>query len=99
MLPADSSIVGLPQFEIQSLEGTETVEIRACYRGEVSCPWCHGVQLRKKDTFVRVLRHASFGIRPSYLHLQSHKFHCKSCGRYFNQRFPGIGRGDRKSVV
>jgi transposase len=43
------------------------------------------------------LRHANFGTRPSYLHLQSHKFHCKSCGRYFNQRFPGIGRGRRST--
>lgn len=97
MPQSDSSIVGLPEFEIQSVEGTETVEIRARYRGVVSCPWCDGVELRKKDTFVRVLRHASFGTRPSYLHLQSHKFHCKSCGRYFNQRFPGIGRGRRST--
>jgi transposase len=97
MLPAHSSIVGLPEFEIQSLEGTETVEIRARYRGVVSCPWCHGVELRMKDSFDRVLRHASFGTRPSFLHLQSHKFHCKSCGRYFNQRFPGIGKGRRST--
>jgi transposase len=97
MPQSDSSIVGLPQFEIQSIEGTETVEIRARYVGPVSCPACQGVQLRMKDRFVRVLRHASFGTRPSYLHLQSHKFLCKSCGRYFNQRFPGIGKGRRST--
>ena len=97
MPQSDSSIVGLPQFEIQSIEGTETVEIRARYVGPVICPVCQGVQLRMKDSFVRILRHANFGTRPSYLHLQSHKFHCKSCGRYFNQRFPGIGRGRRST--
>lgn len=97
MPQSDSSIVGLPQFEIQSIEGTETVEIRARYGGPVSCPRCQGVQLRMKDSFVRVLRHASFGTRPSYLHLESHKYHCLSCGRYFNQRFPGIGRGRRST--
>lgn len=97
MPQSDSSIVGLPQFEIQSIEGTERLEIRARYTGPVSCPWCQGTELRKKDTFIRVLRHASFGVRPSYLHLQSHKFHCQGCGRYFNQRFPGIGRYRRST--
>ena len=97
MHPADSIVVGLPQFEIESVEGPETVRLHARYLGPVSCPWCQGVQLRMKDRFVRVLRHANFGTRPSYLHLQSHKFHCKSCGRYFNQRFPGIGRGRRST--
>lgn len=97
MPQSDSSIVGLPQFEILSLEGVETVRIRARYQGAVSCPWCQGEKLRIKDTFERVLRHASFGTRPSYLHVQSHKYHCQSCHRYFNQRFPGIGRGRRST--
>lgn len=97
MLPAHTSIVGLPEVEIQSIEGVQTVQIHARYRGVVSCPWCQGVQLRMKDSFVRVLRHANFGTRPSWLHLQSHKYHCKGCGRYFNQRFPGIGRGRRST--
>jgi len=97
MHPADSSIVGLPQFEILSIEGTETVEIRARYLGTVSCPDCQGEELRMKDSFVRILRHASLGIRPCYLHLQSHKYHCLGCGRYFNQRFPGIGKGRRST--
>lgn len=97
MPQSDSSIVGLPQFEILSVEGTETVEIRARYVGVVSCPWCQGFQLRMKDSFVRVLRHASFGTRPTYLHLQSHKWHCRGCGRYFNERFPGIGKGRRST--
>jgi transposase len=97
MHPADSSIVGLPQFEIQSIEGVETVEIQARYLGPVTCPRCQSSQLRMKDSFVRVLRHANFGVRPAYLHLQSHKYHCLGCGRYFNQRFPGIGRWRRST--
>jgi transposase len=97
MPQSDSSIVGLPEFEILDVEGTEWVQIQARYTGPVKCPWCQGTELRIKDTFVRILRHASFGIRPSALHLQSHKYHCKSCGRYFNQRFPGIGKGRRST--
>lgn len=97
MPQSDSSIVGLPQFEIQSVEGVETVRIRARYGGPVTCPRCQGEKLRIKDTFERILRHASFGTRPCYLHLQSHKYHCLSCGHYFNQRFPGIGKGRRST--
>jgi transposase len=97
MPQSDPSIVGLPQFEIQHIEGTETVRIQARYVGIVSCPWCQGEELRMKDTFVRVLHHASFGTRRCFLHLQSHKYHCLSCGRYFNQRFPGIGKGRRST--
>ena len=97
MPQSDTSIVGLPFVEIQSIYGVQTVHIRAKYVGDVSCPRCQGVQLRIKDSFVRVLRHASFGTRPTWLHLQSHKFHCRGCGRYFNQRFPGIGKGRRST--
>jgi Transposase and inactivated derivatives len=97
MHPEDSIVVGLPQFEIESVDGPETVRLHARYLGALSCPWCQGKELRMKDSFVRVLRHASLGIRPCYLHLQSHKYHCLSCGRYFNQRFPGIGKGRRST--
>jgi len=43
-----------------------------------------------KDTMERVLRHASFGLRPCLLILETHKYRCDGCRRYFNQRFPGI---------
>lgn len=97
MPQSDSSIVGLPGFKIESWEGVETVRIRARYEGPVTCPRCEGEKLRIKDTFERIFRHASFGTRPCYLHLKSHKYHCRSCGRYFNQRFPGIGKGRRST--
>ena len=97
MPQSDSSIVGLPQFEVKSIEGVETVRIRARYVGPVTCPRCGRDRVRTKTTFERVLRHASFGNRPCYFHLQSHKFRCKGCGCYFNQVFPGIGKGRRST--
>jgi transposase len=65
--------------------------MQARYLGEVVCAFCKGSRLRKKDRFVRKLRHASFGTRPCYLELESRKYHCLDCGRFFNQRFPGVG--------
>ena len=49
MPQSDSSIVGLPDVEVLQIDGVQTVQIRARYVGVVSCPWCHGVQLRRKD--------------------------------------------------
>jgi transposase len=31
------------------------------------------------------------------LHIEARKYHCRGCGRYFNQRFPGIGRWRRST--
>jgi len=97
MPQSDTSIVGLPEVEVLRIDGVQTVQIHARSLMPVSCPFCGGGRLRKKDKFIRTLRHANFGNRPSYLHLQSHKFRCKDCGRYFNQRFPGIGKGRRST--
>jgi len=96
-MPHDGSIVGLSQFEIEDVDGVETVVLRVRYAGPVACPFCGGEKLRLKDRFVRRLRHASFGLRPSYLLLEGRKFHCRGCGRYFRQRFPGIGRYRRST--
>jgi len=37
-----------------------------------------------------MIRHESFGARRAYLYLRTHKYLCRGCGRYFNDRFPGI---------
>jgi transposase len=90
-MPQDASILGLPQYEILKLEGERVVVIDVRYIGAVKCPWCDGEDLRVKDRFIRTLRHASFGTRRCVLRLEARKFHCLSCEKYFNQRFPGIG--------
>lgn len=96
-MPHDSSIVGLPDFVIEEVRGVETVVLRVRYAGPVSCAFCRSSRLRTKDRFVRLLRHASFGLRPCVLELTGRKYHCQDCGRYFRQRFPGIGRCRRST--
>ena len=90
-MPRDSSVLGLPGFEIKSIEGVERAVFEVRYVGPVACPHCQGESLRVKDRWVRIVRHASLGLRPVFLHVEARKFHCRGCGRYFNQRFPGIG--------
>ena len=90
-MPLDAIVVGLQDVEVLSFSGGNPAVLRARYVGLVMCPHCGGEKLRKKDFFIRRLRHASFGLRPVFLELESRKYQCLSCERYFNQRFPGIG--------
>lgn len=83
-------IIGLPNFKIISYGGLKTVEIIAEYTGLIECLHCRSVNLRKKDRFQRVLKHHSIGCSKSVLIIQTHKFFCRDCGKYFNQRMPGI---------
>lgn len=96
-MPPDASLLGLPQFQIDRIDGLGTVSIWAHYVGPVDCPHCKSSHLRLKDTKERVVRHASFGLRPCLLIFPSHKYRCEGCGRYFNQRLPGIGLWRRSS--
>ena len=96
-MPPDASLLGLPGFRIERWEGVETVQIWVRHLDPVSCPRCGSAELRLKDTMERVLRHASFGLRPCLLILETHKYRCGGCKRYFNQRFPGIGRWRRST--
>lgn len=84
-------IIGLPDFKIISYQGTKTVEITAEYIGKISCIHCSSENLRKKEGFNRIFKHHSIGVAKSVLLIRTYKFHCRGCGKYFNQRMPGIG--------
>ncbi len=84
------SIIGLPDFKIISYQGTKTVEIIAEYTGLIGCIHCGSINLRKKERFNRVFKHHSIGLSKSILMIQTHKFYCRDCKKYFNQRMPGI---------
>jgi transposase len=56
----------------------------------VRCPHCNSKKLRKKARIQRRVKHESIGLRRVELVVHGHKFLCRDCGRYFNQRFPGI---------
>ena len=89
-MPLDQIITNLPDLKIIRAESGSSVIVTAESTLEVSCIHCESFNLRKKDSFIRKLRHVSFGERLSELHLKSHKFKCLDCSRYFNQRFRGI---------
>lgn len=89
-MPLIQNILPANAYVIERISGKNPVVIEARYSGEVTCPDCGGGRLRKKDRFIRKLRHESMGTRRCWLHLRGWKYHCQSCGRYFHQRFPGV---------
>jgi transposase len=89
-MPHDGSILGLPEYEIKDMCGQGVINIEARHAGPARCPECGSDRVRTKGRFVRMVRHENHGMRRCVLHLEAHKYLCRSCGRYFNQRFPGI---------
>lgn len=90
-MPHDAEILGLKEYEIKDIHCPgNRMEISARYNGPICCPHCDSQRLRKKDRFIRKLRHESWGMRHCHLNLEAYKYKCLDCGKYFNQRFPGI---------
>lgn len=89
-MPLEQSILNLPGFELEDISGVDPVVLKIRYAVPPSCPHCQGKALRIKDTFYRWVRHESLGARKTILYLRTHKYLCQSCGKYFNDRFPGI---------
>ena len=89
-MPLEQSILNLPGFELEEISGVDPLILKARYLLANRCIHCQNTDLRIKDTFYRHIRHESFGQRKVYLYLRTHKYHCQSCNRYFNDRFPGI---------
>jgi len=89
-MPHEMNILGMKDYEIKEIKGQHQVVISVRYTGLIQCPHCEGERLRLKDSFIRRLRHEDWGMRECWLELESHKYLCHSCNRYFNQRFPGI---------
>ncbi|MCD6047128.1 MAG: hypothetical protein K0S08_775 [Gammaproteobacteria bacterium] len=90
-----NSILNLPGFTIKKASGTNPLFLEVEYRLIPRCVYCQGKNLRKKTTFIRQVRHESIGHRQTILRFKAHKFYCRDCYRYFNQRFPGIGKRQR----
>lgn len=89
-MPLSESILNLPGYEIEWISGRDPILMRVRHRGVFRCPFCGRSRLRLKGSYVRRVRHESFGKRAVFLLLQGKKHLCLECGRYFNQRFPGI---------
>ena len=91
-------ILGLPCYQITGIarHGRE-LRISARYSGPISCPDCGQRKLRKKDRYIRRVRHENLCGRYCVLLLEGRKWQCLGCDRYFRQLFTGIQQYQRSS--
>lgn len=89
-MPRKDPILNLPGFTIKKVLQRSPLVLEVYYRRIPRCPFCSGKDLRNKGPYWRKVRHESYGLRQIWLHIKAHKFYCRQCQRYFNQRFPGI---------
>lgn len=89
-MPDIDGIIGLPFLKIQRVEEGSKLVLEVEYVGKVSCPHCQGSRTRKKTKFWRMVRHVSYGNRLCTLKVQSFKYYCLGCHKYFNLRIPGV---------
>ena len=89
-MPPITSILGMDGFCVEDIHGINPIVFKVKYLLCRACVHCRGTDLRLKDTFYRTIRHESLGARRTLLYLRTHKYLCRACGKYFNDRFPGI---------
>ncbi len=88
---SSEAVLGLPGYQLTGIEEREgRVRLSARYTGPIACPQCEGTRLRNKGRRIRLLRHENWGTRHSVLELETQKWQCRECGRYFWQRCAGI---------
>lgn len=96
MLGINATLI-LPGFSIKKVIEGNPIVFEVIHKIKQICIYCNSKHLRIKDKFTRKVRHVTIGQRLTMLQFISHKFYCKKCNRYFNERFPGILKGKRCS--
>lgn len=94
-MPNKNCIVNLPGFKLRKVRGSNPLILKVTYHKKPRCLSCQSKDLRKKASFIRHVQHETIGPRRTCLEFTAHKFYCRSCGSYFNQQFPGIGKYQR----
>lgn len=86
----DSILLNLPGFKLTHVSGQSVLTLHVEFQWKSQCPGCGSFNLRRKDGFLRRIRHVLYGGRPSFLEVMAYKFQCRNCKKYFNSRFPGV---------
>ncbi len=89
-MPCHDITLNLPGFTIKKTSGYNPIIHDICYHRRPRCPHCKSKNLRKKDHFQRLIEHEMVGFRRVLLRFLVNKYHCRTCKKYFRQRFEGI---------
>lgn len=87
----------MPGFSIKNVSGYQPLVLDIQYNRKPRCGHCQSYKVRKKDSFIRQIRHETIGHRLTILRFKAYKLYCNQCNRYSNQRFPGIAKHQRST--
>ena len=94
-MPKADNIVNMPGYRLVSASGHNPLLLKVKITLKPRCPHCRNTELRYKDKRLRLIKHVPFGGRRTFIEIESRKYCCKSCQRYFFQELPGIGKYQR----
>ena len=94
-MPKYNRILNIPGFTIKKVSGHQPLVFELEYYKKARCSHCNSGEVRKKDSFIREVKHEMLGHRMSLLRFKAFKLYCNQCKRYGNQQFPGIGKHQR----
>lgn len=83
-------VLGLPDLSLESIEYHENIYINASLKTKPPCPRCLSSKVYVKDSFVRKINHSRHGNQTVIVRFKSHKYLCKTCGKYFNLKLQGL---------
>ena len=89
-MPIDHIILNIEGYKIEKISEEKPYRITVKYIGKITCPHCNDKRLRNKGKYKRKVRHTDIHNKTIMLELKGNKYQCKSCKKYFNQRFPGV---------
>lgn len=83
-------IIGITDLEVERVDREKGIEVYAKPTKRPACIHCQSDQVVIKATNKRTLKHTRQGNQVMTLHLQSPKYYCSRCNRYFCHRFKGV---------
>lgn len=89
-MPISDYITLNPSLEVKNIIDGTTLTFECFDHTQYHCPYCGSFSLRCKDTFTRNIKSISIGVRATILRIQTHKYCCHDCGKYFNSSPQGI---------
>jgi transposase len=90
-------VLGLPDLELKSIDYAENIYINAVLKAKPACPACESKHIYIKDSFDRRINHTRLGNQLVIIRYRSHKYFCRTCGKYFNLKIQGL-LGKRQST-
>ena len=90
-------VLGLPDLCLESIDYHQNIYINARVTSKPNCPRCESSHLQIKSSFNRKINHARHGNQLVIVRYRSHKYVCKTCGKYFNLQIRGL-LGKRRSA-